>query len=120
MTIRERLEEDIIQAMRDRDKVRLEALRFLKAKVQDVEKPLGKTLDDQGMLDAISRQVSDRRDSIRMFELGGRDDLVAKESAELAILIPYRSEERRVGKECRSRWSPYPSKKKKKNHNTTS
>jgi uncharacterized protein YqeY len=49
MTIREKLEEDIIQAMRDRDKVRLEALRFLKAKVQDVEKPLGKTLDDQGM-----------------------------------------------------------------------
>ena len=89
MTIREKLEEDIIQAMRDRDKVRLEALRFLKAKVQDVEKPLGKTLDDQGMLDAISRQVSDRRDSIRMFEQGGRDDLVAKESAELAILIPY-------------------------------
>ena len=37
MTIREKLEEDIIQAMRDRDKVRLEALRFLKAKVQDVE-----------------------------------------------------------------------------------
>ena len=57
MTIREKLEEDIIQAMRDRDKVRLEALRFLKAKVQDVEKPLGKTLDDQGMLDAIARRV---------------------------------------------------------------
>ena len=89
MTIRERLEEDIIQAMRDRDKVRLEALRFLKAKVQDVEKPLGETLDDQGMLDAIAKQVSDRRDSIRMFDQGGRVDLVAKESAELAILVPY-------------------------------
>ena len=89
MTMREKLEEDITQAMRDRDKVRLEALRFLKAKIQDVEKPLGKTLDDPGMLEAIGRQVSDRRDSIRMFEQGGRDDLVAKESAELAILITY-------------------------------
>ena len=77
MTMREKLEEDITQAMRDRDKVRLEALRFLKAKIQDVEKPLGKTLDDPGMLEAIGRQVSDRRASIRMFEQGGRDDLVA-------------------------------------------
>jgi uncharacterized protein YqeY len=89
MTMREKLEEDITQAMRDRDKVRLEALRFLKAKIQEAEKSLGKTLDDPGMLEAIGRQVSDRRDSIRMFEQGGRDDLVAKESAELAILITY-------------------------------
>ena len=89
MDIREKLEEDIIQAMRDRDKVRLEALRFLKAKVQDAEKPLGKTLDDPGMFEVITRQVNDRRESIRMFEQGGRDDLVAKESAELAILVPY-------------------------------
>ena len=89
MAIREKLEEDIIQAMRDRDKVRLEALRFLKAKVQDAEKPLGKTLDDPGMFEVITRQVNDRRESIRMFEQGGRDDLVAKESAELAILVPY-------------------------------
>ena len=89
MTMREKLEADIIQSMRDRDKVRLEALRFLKAKVQDVEKSLGETLDDPGMLEAIARQVNDRRESIRMFEQGGREDLVAKESAELAILIPY-------------------------------
>ena len=89
MTMRERLEEDIRQAMRDRASVRLEALRYLKSVVQAVEKPQGKTLDDPALMEVVAKQVNDRRESIRMFQQGNRDDLVAKESAELAILESY-------------------------------
>ena len=89
MTMRERLEDDIRQAMRDRAKERLEALRFLKSVVQATEKTRGSTLDDHAMLEVVSKQVNDRRESIRMFEQGGRADLVAKESAELAVLETY-------------------------------
>jgi len=89
MTLRETLEEDIIQAMRARDQARLEALRFLKSVIQAAEKSQGKTLDDSAMVEIVVKQVNDRRESIRMFEQGNRADLVAKESAELAVLEAY-------------------------------
>ena len=89
MALREQLEEDIKQAMRDRERVRLEALRFLKSAVQAVEKTKGESLDDPALIEVVTRQANDRRESIRMFEQGNRHDLVAKEAAELAILEEY-------------------------------
>ena len=89
MTIRNRLEEDIRDAMRSRAQARLEALRYLKSVVLGVEKCQGESLDDAAMLEVIARQVNDRRESIRMFEEGNRPDLVAKESEELAVLEAY-------------------------------
>ena len=75
--------------MRSRAQARLEALRFLKSVVLNVEKSQGKSLDDPAMLEVINRQVNDRRESIRMFQQGNRPDLVAKESEELAVLEAY-------------------------------
>ena len=89
MTLRNQIEEDIRDAQRSRSQARLDALRFLKSAVLDVEKSQGKSLDDPAMLEVINRQVNDRRESIRMFQQGNRPDLVAKESAELAILEQY-------------------------------
>ena len=89
MTMREKLEDDIRQSMRDRNQVRLDALRFLKSAVQAAEKTGGESLDDARMLDVVAKQVNDRRESIRMFQEGNRTDLVAKESAELQVLEEY-------------------------------
>ena len=89
MALRERLEDDIRQSMRQRDQARLDALRFLKFAVQAVEKERGESLDDPSMIEVTARQVNDRRESIRAFELGARADLAAKESAELAVLVEY-------------------------------
>jgi len=89
MTLRNQIEEDIRDAMRSRAQARLEALRFLKSVVLDVEKSQGESLDDPAMLEVIGRQVNDRRESIRMFQQGNRPDLVAKESEELAVLEAY-------------------------------
>ena len=89
MVLRERLEDDIRQSMRQRDQARLDALRFLKFAVQAVEKERGESLDDQSMIEVVSKQVNDRRESIRAFEQGARTDLADKESAELAVLVEY-------------------------------
>ncbi len=89
MTIRERLEEDIVAAMRSRNQQRLDALRYLKSAINRVEIDRRITLDDAGVTEVVVRQVKDRRDSIRMFEEGNRSDLVAKETADLVILEEY-------------------------------
>ena len=89
MTLREKIESDIVAAMRSRDQGRLDALRFLKSVIQAAEKSKGEGLDDEGVVQIVTKQVNDRRESIRMFREGNREDLVAKESGELAVLEVY-------------------------------
>ena len=89
MTLRDRLEDDIRNSMRQRDQARLDALRFLKFAVQAVEKERRETLDDQAMFEVVSKQVSDRRDSVKAFRDGGRTELADKEAADLAVLEEY-------------------------------
>ena len=89
MALRDRLETEIREAMRRRDQPRVDALRFLKNALQMTEIDRRKALDDAGFLEVVAKQAKERRESIRMFELGHRADLVVKESAELAILQEY-------------------------------
>ena len=86
MGLREKLEEDIKTSMRNHDQARLDALRFFKNAVLAVEKEQKKGLDDAGVIDVATKQASDRRDSIKAFEEGGRDAMAAKEAAELLVL----------------------------------
>ena len=92
-TIKERLDEDIRNTMRARDRARLETLRFLKSQIQLTEKNNLKELDESGVTDVVAKQVKDRRESIEMFGQGGRADLVAKEETSLAILLEYMPEQ---------------------------
>ena len=87
--MRETLESDIHAAMRSRDQARLDALRFLKSAIQLEEKSRGRPLDEDGMVQLVAKQVNDRREAIRLFQEGNRADLVAKESADLAVLEAY-------------------------------
>ena len=81
-----KIEDDIKSAMRDHNQARLDALRFLKFAVQAVEKEQKSELDDAGMVIVATKQASDRRDSVKAFEEGGRDAMAAKEAAELVVL----------------------------------
>jgi hypothetical protein len=89
VTIRERLEADIRSAMRSRDQKRLDALRFIKSQIQLAEKNQLKELDEPGLIEVIARQAKERRESIQMFQDGNRTDLVARESAALAVVEEY-------------------------------
>jgi uncharacterized protein YqeY len=93
VSIKERLEEDIRNAMRARNQERLDALRFLKSQIQLVEKNTLKELDEAGVVDVVAKQAKDRRESIQMFGDGGRDDLVAQERAALAVVQEYMPEQ---------------------------
>ena len=89
MTLRERLEDDIRSAMRTRNKERLDALRFIKSQIQLTEKNQQKDLDEPGVIEVIAKQAKERRESIQMFQEGNRTDLVAKETAALAVVEEY-------------------------------
>ena len=67
MTIKEKLEEDIKQAMRDKNQSRVEALRFFKNAVLILEKDKQIVLDDTVVTEVLAKQVKDRRESITMF-----------------------------------------------------
>lgn len=92
-SIKDRLDEDIRNTMRARNRERLDTLRFLKSQIQLAEKNALKELDDAGVTDVITKQAKDRRESIEMFGQGGRTDLVEKEQAALAVLQEYMPEQ---------------------------
>ncbi len=87
--LRDRLEEDIRDSMRRREQGRVDALRFLKFAVQAVEKERRESLDDQAMIEVVSKQVNDRRESVKAFRDGGRFELADKEAADLLVLEEY-------------------------------
>jgi hypothetical protein len=79
----------IADAMRRKDAARLSALRMLKAALMNREVEKNRGLDDSEALQVVSALVKQRKDSIEQFTKGGRQDLVDKETAELAILESY-------------------------------
>ena len=92
MTLAQRIDSDLKDAMRARDATKLGVLRMLKSalKYSAIEKS-GATgeLDDAEMTQIIRKQVKQRQDSIESFEKGGRAELAEKEKNELAILNSY-------------------------------
>lgn len=92
MTLQERVDSDLKDAMRARDAARLGVLRMLKSalKYSAIEKAGAEAqLDDTEAVQVIRKQVKQRQDSIEQFEKGGRPELAAKEKEELAILNAY-------------------------------
>ncbi len=89
MTLRDRLNDDLKKAMKGRDEVGLSVIRNIRSVVKNREIDQKVTLDDAGIAEVITSLVKQRRDSIRMFSEAGRDELVAKESSELAVLLDF-------------------------------
>jgi uncharacterized protein YqeY len=90
MTLTERIDADLKEAMRAKDAGKLAVLRMLKSalKYAAIEKPDG-TLEDSAATQVIRKQVKQRQDSIESFEKGGRPELAAKEKEEMEILNAY-------------------------------
>ena len=89
MTLRERLDDDLKKAMKARDEVSLSVIRMIRSVIKNREIDQQKTLDESGITEVITSLVKQRRDSIRMFREAGRDELVAKEENELALLLDF-------------------------------
>jgi uncharacterized protein YqeY len=92
MTLPERIDSDLKDAMRAKDAAKLGVLRMLKSalKYSAIEKSGAEAqLDDAEAAQVIRKQVKQRQDSIEQFEKGGRPELAAKEKEELVILNAY-------------------------------
>ena len=89
MPIQAQLQQDLRQAMRDKDALRRSVLRYLRSEIHNVEIAQQKELDDEAVLAVLSRQAQQRRDSIEAYQGANRQDLVEREQGELAIIMEY-------------------------------
>lgn len=89
MTLQERLEADFRQTMKSGNKPRLAALRMAKAALKNAEIDKRSPLDDAEAVEVLTREAKRRRESIAEFRKANRPDAVAKEEADLSILLEY-------------------------------
>ena len=89
MALKDRITEDMKTAMRAGEKERLATIRLILSAIKQREVDERITLDDSQVLAVIEKMVKQRKESVTQFEAGGRADLVAKETAEIAILQAY-------------------------------
>jgi len=87
--LKDRITEDMKTAMRAGEKERLATIRLILSAVKQREVDERIMLDDNQVLAAIEKMIKQRKEAITQFEAGGRADLVAKETAEIAILQTY-------------------------------
>ena len=89
MSLQERIQSDIAVAMRGGDGLRRDVLRMVVSAAYNVEKKQGRPLSDDEYLAVLTREVKTRRESVEAFRSGGREELAAKEEAEIAIIGEY-------------------------------
>ena len=89
MTLREQIGEQLTAAMRSGDVLRRDTLRMATNAAYNAEKRQQRPLTDEELVSVLAREVKTRRESVEAFRAGGREDLAAKEEAEIAILSEF-------------------------------
>ena len=93
MPLKEKLTEDLKDAMRQRDALRRSTIRFLLSAIHNDEIARQTDLDEAGVIQVLTKQAQQRRDSIESFKGADRQDLVDKEQSELDIIAAYLPEQ---------------------------
>ncbi|MDX1438320.1 MAG: GatB/YqeY domain-containing protein [Rubricoccaceae bacterium] len=89
MSLKAKLQDDLKEAMRSKDKTRLAAIRMLRAAVLEREKSGEGEVAEEDIIAIVQKQAKQRRDAIEQFEAAGRDDLAKQETQELAVIKQY-------------------------------
>ncbi len=89
MTLRDRIEAAMRESMRARDDQRTQTLRMAMAAAHNRRIALGRDLTDDEVVEVLTKQVKQRRESVEMYRGGGREDRAALEEAEAAILAEF-------------------------------
>jgi len=89
VTCEAKIREDLKEALKQQEEARVSVLRMLLSEIKNTEIAQQKPLDDDRILDIISREVKRHKESIEAFRQGNRNDLVVREEAELLILMGY-------------------------------
>lgn len=93
MSLTERLNNDMKQAMKDKDKVRLSVIRMVRTAMKNLEIDAKRELSDEDIITIMNRELKQRRDSLQAFEAGGRQDLVEETNSEIQVLMSYLPEQ---------------------------
>ena len=89
MALKDQIISDMTAAMKAKDAARTSTLRMVKAAIMHREKEGGDALTDEDVMKLLRSQMKQRRDSVEQYQKAGRQDLVDKEQAELAIIETY-------------------------------
>lgn len=89
MSLTERVQKDMVDAMRAKEELRLSTLRMMKAALQMKRIDKRADLDEKEELQVFTTMIKQRKDSIEQFEKGGRPELAAKEASEITIIEGY-------------------------------
>lgn len=89
MTLKERLLEDMKAAMRDKDNIRKNAIQMVRSAVLQVEKDNRVTLDEDGVIEVIAKELKKRKDALPEYEKSGRQDLIDNLKIEIDVLTRY-------------------------------
>ena len=89
----EKLEKDMIEAMKNHEKEKLTVIRMVKASLKQEQIDHKKEINDELLIDVVNRQVKMRKESIVEFEKGNRQDLIDQTKAEIDILMKYLPEQ---------------------------
>jgi uncharacterized protein YqeY len=89
MALKDKIQEALKGALKGQRRVEVSTLRLLLSEIKYAEIAQQKPADDNKVLDVIAKEIRRRRESIEAFKKGNRNDLVAQEEAELAILMSY-------------------------------
>ncbi|PYZ98690.1 hypothetical protein CR205_08970 [Alteribacter lacisalsi] len=93
MDLQKQLNEDMKQAMKNREKQRLVVIRSVKSALQNEQINKGSDLTEEEVLTVLNREMKQRKESLHEFENANRDDLVAKVEAEMDVLHTYLPEQ---------------------------
>ena len=87
--LKEQLANDLKDAMKAKDEIKKNAVQMVRAGVLQVEKDKKTTLDDEGIIEVIAKEVKKRKDVLPDFEKAGRADLIEATQREIEILTKY-------------------------------
>ncbi len=93
MSLKEKLMDDLKQAMKEKDSIRKDTVQMVRASVLQVEKDNKIELDDDGVLEVIAKELKKRKDVLPEYEKSGRQDLIDGLNAEIKVLLAYLPEQ---------------------------
>jgi uncharacterized protein YqeY len=89
MTLQEKIQSHLVDAMRSKDQLRLSVLRMMKSAVKNREVDKMKALEEPEVIAVLNTLVKQRKDSVEQFRNGGREEMAQKEEAEIKIIEEY-------------------------------
>jgi uncharacterized protein YqeY len=93
MTLKEKLLNDLKDAMKDKDRIRKDTIQIIRAAVLQVEKDKQVTLEDEGIADVLAKELKKARDVLSEMEKSDRSDLIEKSKREIEIIQQYMPEQ---------------------------